>query len=403
MAIAQLAVVHVEIKNQKGVNNMSIYKKGDKYLVEVQVVKDGLRTRKRATADTKRDAIKLESDLKYLISNDLINQGGSMKLKDFLANWLEVKEQQIAQTTFKSYKFNVDRINKKLGGYALEKLKAFHVKQMIDDLRKENYSDNSIKDTYKVLSTAMQDAFIEERIASNFVRKIKPPKVVRAGVVAMTSKDQQRFKDLLATRRDRKFMNFLSNQSYVYFNLALATGMRRGEVGGLKWEDIDFDDSAIILKRNLVDGKDNQITEKLPKNNKFRKIDLDVETLRILSEYKSFIAQFQLKKKLKFVNDIVFPDLDGEFTHPKLWTNRFKNYMKELGIKNQTLHNLRHTHISNLLSIGISLSYVSNRAGHSDISTTARIYAHYMPEQYEGYLQEAMDKLQALQVKNSDL
>ena len=134
---------------------MSIYKKGDKYLVEVQIVKDGLRTRKRATADTKRDAIKLESDLKYLISNDLINQGGSMKLKDFLANWLEVKEQQIAQTTFKSYKFNVDRINKKLGGYALEKLKAFHVKQMIDDLRKENYSDNSIKVTYKVLSTAM--------------------------------------------------------------------------------------------------------------------------------------------------------------------------------------------------------------------------------------------------------
>jgi len=179
--------------------------------------------------------------------------------------------------------------------------------------------------------------------------------------------------------------------------------MRRGEVGGLKWEDIDFDDSAIILKRNLVDGKDNHITEKLPKNNKFRKIDLDAETLRILSEYKSFIAQFQLKNKLKFVNDIVFPDLDGEFTHPKLWTNRFKNYMKELGIKNQTLHNLRHTHISNLLSIGISLSYVSNRAGHSDISTTARIYAHYMPEQYDGYLQEAMDKLQALQVKNSEL
>jgi len=48
-------------------------------------------------------------------------------------------------------------------------------------------------------------------------------------------------------------------------------------------------------------------------------------------------------------------------------------------------------------------SYVSNRAGHSDISTTARIYAHYMPEQYDGYLQEAMDKLQALQVKNNKL
>ena len=72
MAIAQLAVVHVEIKNQKGVSNMSIYKKGDKYLVEVQIVKDGLRTRKRATADTKRDAIKLESDLKYLISKNLL-------------------------------------------------------------------------------------------------------------------------------------------------------------------------------------------------------------------------------------------------------------------------------------------------------------------------------------------
>ena len=396
---------------------MSIYKKGDKYLVEVQVVKDGLRTRKRATADTKRDAIKLESDLKYLISNDLINQGGSMKLKDFLANWLEVKEQQIAQTTFKSYKFNVDRINKKLGGYALEKLKAFHVKQMIDDLRKENYSDNSIKDTYKVLSTAMQDAFIEERISSNFVRKIKPPKVVRAGVVAMTSVDQKRFLDLLddkcndfVERKWSKYnkgngsLNFLYQQNNAYFNLALATGMRRGEIGGLKWEDIDFDESAIILKRNLVDGKDNQITEKLPKNNKFRKIDLDSRVLSVLKKYKTSLNAFKLKEKLALDKEIVFPDVnDGGFTHPKLWTNRFKNYMKELGIKNQSLHNLRHTHISNLLSIGISLSYVSNRAGHSDISTTARIYAHYMPEQYDGYLQEAMDKLQALQVKNNEL
>ena len=155
MAIAQLAVAHVEIKNQKGVNNMSIYKKGDKYQVNVRSMSNGISKQKRATCKTLKEAQKLETEFKYLIDNDLLNDGGAISLKDFLANWLEVKEQQIAQTTFKSYKFNVDRINKKLGGYALEKLKAFHVKQMIDDLRKEGYSDNSIKDTYKVLSTAM--------------------------------------------------------------------------------------------------------------------------------------------------------------------------------------------------------------------------------------------------------
>ena len=88
------------------------------------------------------------------ISNDLINQGGSMKLKDFLASWLEVKEQQIAQTTFKSYKFNVDRINKKLGGYALEKLKAFHVKQMINDLRKESLNLRFQKSSGQLEKTA---------------------------------------------------------------------------------------------------------------------------------------------------------------------------------------------------------------------------------------------------------
>ena len=134
---------------------MSIYKKGDKYQVNVRSMSNGISKQKRATCKTLKEAQKLETEFKYLIDNDLLNDGGAISLKDFLANWLEVKEQQIAQTTFKSYKFNVDRINKKLGGYALEKLKAFHVKQMIDDLRKENYSDNSIKDTYKVLSTAM--------------------------------------------------------------------------------------------------------------------------------------------------------------------------------------------------------------------------------------------------------
>ena len=397
---------------------MSIYKKGKKYQVNVRSMSNGISKQKRATCKTLKEAQKLETEFKYLIDNDLLNDGGAISLKDFLANWLEVKEQQIAQTTFKSYKFNVDRINKKLGGYALEKLKAFHVKQMINDLRKEGYSDNSIKDTYKVLSTAMQDAFIEERISSNFVRKIKPPKVIRAGVVAMTTADQKRFLDLLDAKcnefvegkrwvkynKGNGSLNFLYQQNKAYFNLALATGMRRGEIGGLKWEDIDFDDSAIILKRNLVDGKDNQITEKLPKNNKFRKIDLDSKVLSILKKYSASLKAFKLKEQLDLDKEIVFPDVnEGGFTHPKLWTNRFKNYMKELGIKNQTLHNLRHTHISNLLSIGISLSYVSNRAGHSDISTTARIYAHYMPEQYDGYLQEAMDKLQALQVKNSYL
>ena len=86
-------------------------------------------------------------------------------------------------------------------------------------------------------------------------------------------------------------------------------------------------------------------------------------------------------------------NLDGEVTHINLWSNRFKSFMVRAGIQGQRLHNLRHTHISNLLSIGANLSWVSQRAGHSDISITARIYASYMPEAYVGYAQEQMDKI----------
>ena len=374
-------------------------KKSGNWIADARKVIDGKQYRNKKSFDTKKEAKTFETDFYYKLENDLLNIGGNIKLSAFLNNWLAYKEPELADSTYLSYKYSCQSISKQLGHKKLEKLKASDVTDLIRYLRATGSSENSIKRIYRVFFNAMKQAYIEDRIQTNFVSKIDTPKVKKGGVCPLTLQEQSLLIDMLEedaqpdSKTSKREGIYLTKSNYAFYKLALATGLRRGELSGLKWSDINFDENYLILKRAIIIGKDNQLVTKLPKNNSFRKLDLDAETMKVLSEHKLFMSEYQVKHQLRFVNDWLFSDLDGEITNVNLWSNRFKAFMLRAGIKGQRLHNLRHTHISNLLSIGANLSWVSQRAGHGDISTTARIYAHYMPEAHRGYAQEQMDKI----------
>ena len=380
---------------------MSIYldKKSGNYVAHAKRIIEGVTYQTKKKFTTKAKAKAFENDFYYKVENDLLNIGGNIKLSAFLENWLAYKEPELADSTYLSYKYSCQSISKQLGHKKLEKLKASDVTDLIRYLRATGSSENSIKRIYRVFFNAMKQAYIEDRIQTNFVSKIDTPKVKKGGVCPLTLQEQSLLIDMLEedakpnSKTSKREGIYLTKSNYAFYKLALATGLRRGELSGLKWSDINFDENYLILKRAIIIGKDNQLVTKLPKNNNFRKLDLDAETMKVLSEHKLFMSEYQVKHQLRFVNDWLFSDLDGEITNVNLWSNRFKAFMLRAGIKGQRLHNLRHTHISNLLSIGANLSWVSQRAGHGDISTTARIYAHYMPEAHRGYAQEQMDKI----------
>ncbi len=375
-------------------------KKSGNWIADARKVIDGKQYRNKKSFDTKKEAKTFETDFYYKLENDLLNIGGNIKLSEYLDIWLAYKEPDLGKTTYLAYKYSCKSISKHLGHKKLEKLKALDVDNLLMDLRSANLSPNSIKRIYRVFFSAMKKAYIQDRIQKNFVAKVPTPKVPKdEDINPLTHQEQILFNNILNadakpnSKTSKREGVFLTKSNYAFYKLALATGLRRGELSGLKWSDIDLDQNYLILKRSIAIAKDNQLIEKLPKNNQKRRIDLDTETINLLSEHKLFMKEYQVKNQLRFTNNWLFPNLDGEVTHINLWSNRFKSLMVRAGIQGQRLHNLRHTHISNLLSIGANLSWVSQRAGHSDISITARIYATYMPEAYVGYAQEQMDKI----------
>ena len=381
---------------------MSIYidEQSGKYIFDARKIVDGKEHRIKKSFNTNKEAKTYKTEFFYKLDNDLLNIGGNIKLSAYLDKWLAYKEPNLGKTTYLAYRYSCKSICNLLGDMKLEKLKAKDVIDLEIDLRSAGQSPNSIKRIYRVFSSAMKQAYIEDRIQKNFLAKVPTPKVPKDDDIhPLTHQEQILFNNILNqdakpnSKTSKREGVFLTRSNYAFYKLALATGLRRGELSGLKWSDIDLDQNYLILKRAIAIGKDNVLSQKLPKNNQKRRIDLDTETINLLSEHKLFMKEYQIKNQLRFSNNWLFPNLDGEVTHINLWSNRFKSFMVRAGIKGQRLHNLRHTHISNLLSIGANLSWVSQRAGHSDISITARIYASYMPEAYIGYAQEQMDKV----------
>ena len=368
----------------------SSYKNG--YRVNVRMTSPtGTFHRVTKTFKSKKEAIDFERETIVKIKKGLMEEGGNIKLSDYLDRWLKVRQSKVSVSTFNGYKYVIKRITKELGKVKVEKLRVHHIADFFDDLTLNGAKPNTIKNTYMIFRQAIRDAWKRDMIATDLFKKVDKPRFKKNEVQIMSNEDVDRFRTMLAKKKQSN--DFLYTQNYIFFNLALDTGMRRGEIAGLKWEDIDLDKRQITVNRNIVMDDKQQVWEKLPKNNKKRFIDIDMNTVKYLKEYKAELNKLLMEYSLQEVRPVLFPNLKtGDWIEPYLWTNRFKYYMRLLNIKGQRLHNLRHTHISTLLNNGFDLMYVSARAGHSDISTTSRIYAHFMPTAYEGYYEKMLAK-----------
>lgn len=380
---------------------MGIYRYKNKYRVEIRMFSkvDGINHRFTEVCETHKEAQALQDKIKTKIREGKMGQGGDMKLHVWLNKYLELKKVDLSPTTYKGYSFIINRIPKNILNTKLEKLKEATFSDMLQEF-KIKYAHNTVLNTYKFLSKAMNQAWRRNMTQHDLFKGIDKPSKDKKDIEIMKSKEVDAFLDMLLAKKNQKLKYgenkgegaFVYHQNYLFFNLALATGMRRGELAGLKWSNIDLDNKKIKVSCNLIVDASKNVLLKSPKNGKTRTIDIDDATVRKLRNYKSRISKLVIKYNWQDkISDFVFINLEtGDVTNPNLWTNRFKYYMRKLNIKGQRLHNLRHTHISLLLNNGFMLMYVSHRAGHSDMSTTARIYAKFIEDQHEGYYEKML-------------
>jgi len=339
--------------------------------------------------------------LKGLETESLI--GKRLLVSTYLQQWLDRVESELSPSTFQRYRIMVEKtITPHLGNLKMADVKAYHIDDLLNKVRKSGLSQTTVKHCYRTLFTAFKKAWQMDIVADNVVAKLDTPKTTKKELNVMSLYDQKRFLNQLDTdfKKNNREGLLQANQNKAFFILALETGMRRGELASLKWSDINFNEKRLFVRRNAVCSNYNnsKITFKLPKNNKVRVIDLDSTTLMHLKNYKAFISRYVLDNNLQSLvtDEWVFPsfkDSIEQLVAPNLWTNRYKSICERAGISGIRLHDLRHTHISNLLNIrpAINMKYISQRAGHSTISTTVDIYGHLIPDMNEGIIQESAE------------
>ncbi len=160
--------------------------------------------------------------------------------------------------------------------------------------------------------------------------------------------------------------------------LLLQTGMRRGELCGLKWEDVDFAKGTLSIRRNAVYLPGKGVQMDTPKTTSSRRsIKLPASCLPMLKQYRAFQAEYRLSLGDLWQDEgFVFNAWDGRPLPPDRLSAWFKRFLVRHGLPAITLHGLRHTNATLLIAAGTDLRTVSGRLGHSRSATTANIYAH---------------------------
>ncbi|MED4292438.1 tyrosine-type recombinase/integrase [Priestia megaterium] len=323
---------------------------------------------------TKKEAENAAKELSTQLENGLNIVDNKMTLNQFLPKWLEMAaKRKVRETTFDNYQRAVNvRILPILGHVGLTDLNGPVCQKFFNHLVDEGLSERYIKYIYTVLNGALEKAIDWDLLLKNPLRKVDIPRGRRRKYVVWTKEELIRF------------LQFSKIENVPYSALFFVcgyTGLRRGEMLALKWQDINFEKGTLHVQRNLIYREGNFSYGPLKTESSNRVIKLDDETLRVLSQHKKRQSELKLLYGPRYSQeDLIFCREDGQAIYPRTMTTIFNRVIKKAEVPKIRFHDLRHTHATLLLEAGVSLKEVQERLGHSSIKMTGDIYAHVTDE-----------------------
>lgn len=377
----------------------SVEKRGKGYSIRIDLGKDqitGKRIQKRFSGfQTKREA---EAELARIIAE---YEAGTyvmpqkITLGDFLQRWFKAKQNDISFTTSRQYKTIIEQhITPAIGHIELSSLQPLVLQEYLNDMlhngRKDNkkskgkeLSPSSVNYIYRVLRCALNDAVKWRLIQTNPALSVNPPPA-RGNMPVMLSPDDV-----------NSLLNGLKN-SYLYLPayIAVHTGMRLGEVLALTWDDVDFENGTITIKRTLPQqSKGDVYYFKLPKTkNSQRTIPASEDLLAVLKTAKREQEAYrEIYKDIWHDNNLVCCNKDGTPLHPPTVSSAFPKTAKKLGY-NITFHSLRDIHAGLLLQAGVPLKVISTVLGHGSGQVAIDKYIGFTPQ----ITRDSINKMSAL-------
>jgi integrase len=259
----------------------------------------------------------------------------------------------------------------------------YSLPSLLSSYFRETNSLRRVRGLHSLLHSALENAVKWNLVGRNVCDLVSPPVPKRHEIQPLTPEQAQR---LLRAAREHKLETLLT--------LALATGMRRGELLGLRWQDIDFEVGCLHVRHSVGRvGRYGMIKSEPKTQRGRRKIMLPAFVLEALRQHQQ--QQHAAREEAGSdwqEKDIVFAGRNGKYFDLNGLDYHFKRLLKSAGLPNIRFHDLRHSAATILLSMGVHPKVVQELLGHSNISITLDIYSHVLPS----IQQEAMNKLDDL-------
>lgn len=312
----------------------------------------------------------------------------NIKFQPYSEIWIrDYGEQNLAPKTLSRYREYLKRINKAIGHIKLKDLQPLHLNAFYRNLaedgvnlkakRDENgniiangkLSPKTIVEHHRVISKLLSTAVKWNYINDNIAKRADPPKVPQKDI------------DFLNEDETKEMLYSLQSEPLTYrtmIMLLIYTGMRRGELFGLEWKDIDFENGYLnIVRTSQYIGNKTLITKEPKTKSSRRCMKISQSLVDLLKEYKAFQSEQRLKTGSEWHNtDRLFTQWNGLPMYPDSLTKWFSNFLKRHNLRQVTLHSLRHTNATLLIAEGTDIRTVSSRLGHSNTATTLNIYTH---------------------------
>ncbi|MED4069579.1 site-specific integrase [Priestia megaterium] len=341
---------------------------------------------RRRGFETKRHAMDAMTKMKAeILSNDFLDLT-TMTYSTYMDEWFEERQNHLQKTTFEIHSIYYRSVIKpKLGHFKIQQMTPLHIQKFINELVSQNsYSEHTIHLIYRIISASLKKAKIIKLLKDNPASGITLPKIRKKEMNVWSLEQVNYF--INESKKTKRL-----TRCYIGFLIALLTGMRQGEIMGLRWKDIDIEAQIIYIRQTLTQNAEIKYGAK--NTSSVRSIHI---SNKLISELKAHRKRVLAERFLLGQDyndfDLVICTQSGKPVIPRNFRKEFYNLTEKIDLPKIRFHDLRHTHATMLIQQNVNVKLISERLGHAEIGTTLNTYSHVLPNMQKTVSDE-LDKI----------